>query len=532
MVGGARVTVDALASATPVTRDRFVDFLRVASLVGVILGHFTMAVVFLDPHSDPATIEFTNVLELAAWTRWGTLVLQVMPIFFVVGGFAHAVSLRSLRAKGGGYADFVNLRISRLVRPALVFVSVWVVIGFAADAWVGDRLDIGPVLQIAGQFLWFIGIYLIAAAFAPPLLRAHRRFGWRALAVLAGAAVLVDVMRLGMGIEGVKWLNFAFVWLALHQLGFFYADGVAGRVDEPRRGRLLGATLVGVGVTTIVLLGWLGPYGVTMVSFKGEELSNLAPPTVVLLAFGVAQVGVLLLVRAPVTRWLARPRVWRGVIVGGAVAMTAFLWHFTALILVFVALWVAGVTVDDAPTTAAFWWTKAALLLPFLVVVTGLVALWRRFDRTPGPASAVSVTVPTTDGAPSALMRARPVWLLMRRSSLRSELSGGALRGATTVRPAAAQTPAAAAPVAPALAAPRTPLVGPSVPRALLAAVGVAAAIVGMIGFAAVGFRGLASGYLAHVVGVPMTSWTAAGLVASSAIITWLAARPRRGATA
>ena len=456
------LTVDSLARATPDTRDRFVDFLRVASLSGVILGHFTMAVVFLHPHADPATMEFTNVLDLAPWTRWGTLVLQVMPIFFVVGGFAHATSIKSLRARGGGYADFVNARIARLVRPALVFVAVWVAAGLIVDATATDRLDVGPVLQIAGQLLWFIGIYLIAAAFAPALLRAHERFGWRALAGLVAAAALVDTLRLAAGIDGVKWLNFAFVWLALHQLGFFYADGVAGPASEPRRGRRLGATMLAVGVATIVALAVFGPYGVSMVSFKGEELSNLAPPTVVLLAFGVAQAGALLLVRPRVTRWLSRRAPWRAVIVGGAVAMTAFLWHFTALIGVFVALWLAGVTLDDGPTTAAFWWIKLAVLVPFLAGVTALVALFRRFDRPP----------------------------------------------------------------------PRADVVGPSPGRAALAAIGVVCAIVGMIGFAVTGFRGLATGYVAHVAGVPMTSWAATSLVAASAVFTWLAVwKPGRSAS-
>jgi len=455
------MTVDSLASATPNTRDRFVDFLRVASLLGVILGHFTMAVVFLHPDADPATLEFTNVLELAPWTRWGTLVLQVMPIFFVVGGFAHATSIRSLRARGGGYADFVNARIARLVRPALVFVAVWVAIGLVVDATATDRLDVGPVLQIAGQLLWFIGIYLIAAAFAPALLRAHERFGWRALAALVAAAALVDTLRLAANVDGIKWLNFAFVWLALHQLGFFYADGVAGPASEPRRGRRLGATMLAVGAATVAALAAFGPYGISMVSFDGEKLSNLAPPTVSLLAFGVAQSGALLHVRQPVTRWLSRRAPWRAVIVGGAVAMTAFLWHFTALIGVFVALWLAGVTLDDSPVTAAFWWIKLAVLVPFLAGVAVLVAVFRRFDRPP----------------------------------------------------------------------PRADVVGPSPGRSALAVVGVVCAIVGMIGFAATGFRGLATGYVAHVASVPMTSWVAAALVAASAAITWLAVwRPSRTA--
>lgn len=449
------LTVSSLANATPDTRDRFVDFLRVASLLGVILGHFTMAVVFLHPHADPPSIEFGNVLELAPWTRWGTLVLQVMPVFFVVGGFAHATSIRSLRARGGGYADFVNARISRLVRPALVFVGVWLVVGVVVDLAVGDRLDMGPVLQIAGQLLWFIGIYLIAAAFAPALLRAHERFGWRALAALVVALAAVDILRLAVGVDGVKWLNFAFVWLAVHQLGFFYADGVAGPVASPRRARRLGATMLAVGAATIAVLAVRGPYGIAMVSYSGETLSNLAPPTSALFAFAVAQSGALLLLRGPLTRWLSRRGPWKAVIAGGAVAMTAFLWHFTALIAVFVGLWLAGVTLDDEPTSAAFWWIKLSVLVPFLLLVAALVAAFRRFDRPP----------------------------------------------------------------------PRADVVGPSVARSVVAAVGVACGIVGMIGFAATGFRGLVSGYVAHVVGVPMTSWMSAALVAASAWLTWLAVR-------
>jgi hypothetical protein len=195
-----------------------------------------------------------------------------------------------------------------------------------------------------------------------------------------------------------------------------------------------------------------------MVSYDGETLSNLAPPTVSLLAFGVAQAGALLLVRPSVTRWLSRRGPWRAVIVGGALAMTAFLWHFTALIGVYLALWSAGVTLDDSPTTVAFWWIKAAVLVPFLVVVAALVMVFRRFDRQP----------------------------------------------------------------------PRAEVVGPSATRSALAVLGVVCAIVGMIGFATTGFRGLATGYVAHVAGVPMTAWAAAALVVASAVITRLAVSTRR----
>jgi hypothetical protein len=306
------------------------------------------------------------------------------------------------------------------------------------------------VLQIAGQLLWFIGIYLIAAGLAPAMLRLHERFGWRALAALVLAVSLVDWLRLAQGVEGVKWLNFAFVWLTVHQLGFFYADGVADRIGARR----LGAAMVAVGGGAAALLMWLGPYGTAMVSYNGEKLSNLAPPTVALLAFGVAQAGALLLLRAPVRRLLERPRAWGAVIAGGAVAMTAFLWHFSALILMYIG-WHLLFSPMPEPTTATWWWVRVPQFVVFLALVAGLVAAFRRFDRPPG----------------------------------------------------------------------RAEVVGPSASRTALAALGVACAILGMLGYAVVGFRGVVTFYTAHVAGVPMTAAVAFALVAASAALTSLAAR-------
>jgi peptidoglycan/LPS O-acetylase OafA/YrhL len=447
-------TVDAMAAATPDTRDRYVDFLRVASLLGVIFGHFIMAVVVMDHAAQKFT--FTNILELAPWTRGGTLVLQVMPIFFVVGGFAHATTLRSLRRKGGGYADFVEARIGRLVRPALVFIGVWLVVGAILDLAAGDNAFVQSAAQIAGQLLWFIGIYLLAAAFAPLTLRAHERFGAWALAALIAAVIAVDVLRLAGGVTWLMWFNFALVWLAVHQLGYFYADGVADRVGSLR----LGAVVAAGGATALALLVWLGPYGIAMVSYNGEKLSNLAPPTVALLAFGVAQAGVLLMLRGRLTRWLQRPRAWKAVIVGGAVAMTAFLWHFTALIAVYAALWALGIDQTAVPTQWQWWAVKALLLVPFLGLVGALVAVFRRFDR-PGQREGVA---------------------------------------------------------------------GPSGWRAAVAALSAAFAIVGMLGFAVVGFRGVVSGYVGNIAGVPMTTVVASALVAASAVLAAIAVRRSRTA--
>lgn len=84
-------SVRELAGATPATRDRYVDLLRVASLGAVVLGHWLMAAVTPDGVG--------NLLAVVPALQPLTWLLQVMPVFFFVGGFSHALSYRSLLRK-------------------------------------------------------------------------------------------------------------------------------------------------------------------------------------------------------------------------------------------------------------------------------------------------------------------------------------------------------------------------------------------------------------------------------------------------
>ncbi|MCU0265163.1 MAG: acyltransferase [Actinomycetia bacterium] len=361
-----------LAAATPTTRDRYVDLLRVVALLAVMLGHFLMTGVVV---SDDGAVRVTNTLVPVPGAQPLTWLFQVMPVFFAVGGFSHATALTSLAGRGGTYADFVVSRVDRLLRPTVAFVLV----GLAAGAVVEqlDRLDDRAVmvLRVVGQPLWFVGIYLAVVGFAPWMLRAHRRWGWRVLAVLAVLAVVVDVLRIGLDVPYVGYLNFAFVWLAVHQCGFWYADGV------PQRGGLpFAAVLSASGFAVAGLLVAVGPYPLSMVSLPGERVSNMTPPSVTLLAFSAGLLGLALLLRGPATRWLAHRRPWTVVVAANGVAMTAFLWHFSAIVIVNGALYLAGAPVFP-PVGSLRWWV---LRIPLLVLVAfalaALVAVFRRFE--------------------------------------------------------------------------------------------------------------------------------------------------------
>lgn len=351
-----------LAAATPASRDRYIDLLRVASLAVVVLGHWLMAAVGPDG-------QIGNLLAVVPELQLVTWVFQVMPVFFFVGGFSHALAHRSRPA----YAAFLRARLQRLLRPTMVFVGVWGAAALVLQLSGADGGLTGVALRLVTQPLWFIGIYLAMVALTPPLLRLHERYGWGAFAGLVGAAVLVDVLRFAADVPFVEFLNFAFVWLAVHQLGFLRADGMIRRP----------ALLAGAGLVGATALVALGPYPLSMVGMPGEKVSNMAPPTLALLCHGLWLVGAVELLRGPGTRLVARAGVWRAVVAANGIAMTAFLWHLTAMLGVYGAMLGLG-TGLPAPASGA-WWAQVPLRFAAAAALTAvLVAAFRRFEA-PAP---------------------------------------------------------------------------------------------------------------------------------------------------
>ncbi|MFD7840633.1 acyltransferase [Streptomyces sp. NPDC059761] len=385
-MGYAAHTAKDLAEATPDGRDRYVDLLRVASLGTVLLGHWLMAAVSSDGIGN--LLALVPALQVLTWG------LQIMPVFFFVGGFSHALSYRSLVRRADGrpvYAAFLRARLRRLLRPTLVFVLIWTAGALAVQlAGGGEGKLTGAALRLVTQPLWFIGIYLAMVAFTPAMLKLHQRWGWGAFALAVGSAATVDVLRFALTVPYVEFLNFAFVWLAVHQLGFLRADG---RITRP-------GLLAAAGLTGAVLLVAYGPYPLSMVGMPGEKVSNMAPPTLALLAHGMWLVGAVELLKTPAAALLARPRVWRCVVAANGIAMTAFLWHLTAMLAVYAAQLGLGLRLPE-PATAA-WWAQVPVRLLAAAGLTGvLVAVFRRFEAPgrgggrpgSGPRAALGITL-------------------------------------------------------------------------------------------------------------------------------------------
>ena len=152
-------------AATPASRNRVVDFLRAAAITVVVLGHWTIIAVDADGGILPH-----GVLDSATWTHPLTWVFQVMPIFFLVGGYSNGLSWRSARRKEIGYGQWLRTRLRRLGIPLIPLLLAWLVIGVVAVAAGAPNATVQLASQMALIPTWFLAAYLMVIIVAPPCL--------------------------------------------------------------------------------------------------------------------------------------------------------------------------------------------------------------------------------------------------------------------------------------------------------------------------------------------------------------------------
>ena len=178
-------------------RDLTLDLARVFCVLFVVVIHLLMTGVIVDARSG---IGLQRTLELQPWYALATWVGQIMPLFFVIGGFAGLTAWRSLQRRGGDAPGYVTSRLLRLARPAFpLFVFYIVAIGAGLIIIMTTGLLGFPVLDAViigvGSPLWFIAAYAISQAFLPFLARMHEVAPKRTVLVLLVGVILVDVLR-------------------------------------------------------------------------------------------------------------------------------------------------------------------------------------------------------------------------------------------------------------------------------------------------------------------------------------------------
>jgi surface polysaccharide O-acyltransferase-like enzyme len=371
-------------------RNLAVDFYRVSGVVLIVLGHWLAGSVTYHDGSFGRQ----NPLLDQPWTQWLTWIFQAVPTFFLVAGYAAAVSWGQ-RRDGMSRESWVRRRLARVLGPSAVYVAVVSAIVVAS----GTAGAAGSTLEYAGwavaMHLWFLAVYLIVVSLTPIAIAAQRR--WRLLVpvVLASCLVAVDIATLTGHAPYLNWLNYLLCWGLLYQLGIAWQSGqLAGM-----RSALLAA---GSGCALWLLI-WLGPYPISMIGVPGQVVQNTAPPSAAMLAFGCAQAGLVIALAPAVNSMLRGGAVARVLSRANANVMALYLWHMIPVVIVAVTAYPAGLLPQPEEGGAA-WWLVRLEWLAVLSVVTAaeLALLWwgRRFFAAPLP----GINVPTGRWAEPAML--------------------------------------------------------------------------------------------------------------------------------
>ncbi|MGW8483986.1 acyltransferase family protein [Microbacterium sp. NPDC055903] len=375
---------EARTRTVPAGRDLTLDLARVLCVLLVVFVHILFTGV---GRNADGTLLIEKTVELQSWFDAVTWVANIMPLFFVVGGYAAMAGWHSAQRKGTSADAFVRVRLARLARPALpVFVFFTVALGavrlVGVDAALVDGIAIG-----VGSPLWFLAAYMVAQALAPRMIRWHERHGAVVLLVLLAASIATDALRfivaggmlgiepigpsgygLGQQLFGIP--NVVFVWLFCQQIGFFLHDGwFAARA----RWQLV----------ALIAIGYLAVWGlVSLGGYSWSMLANQWPPSAPMAVFAVIQASALALLHRPLTALMTMRGAQGVVFLLGSRLMTIYLWHLPVIMIITGIQLLLPLPIP-LPGSPAWWWTRAPFLLVVLAVVW-LLSLWLvRFEQVP-----------------------------------------------------------------------------------------------------------------------------------------------------
>lgn len=334
-----------MAAKTPAERNRYVDLLRALSIGAVVLGHWIMAA----PYFQGGLPSMDHLLQIQPWSRWLTWVFQVMPVFFFVGGFSNGVSWDGAQQRNQSYSTWLESRMRRLLGPVIPLVILWAVLGV-----VGYAMQVHPkFIEIGSQVslvpVWFLAIYFVIVMLVPLTRSAWHKFGVLSIIVPLGLAIGGDWLFFNTEYQSLAWFNYLFVWGAVHQMGYAWQQGKLGGLAQS-------SLIAIVGLASLVLLTQFGPYPTSLVGVPGEALSNTTPPKLPLVALGLTQIGLLLMLEGPMRRWLSHAKVWTSTVLVNGLIMPIFLWHSTVMMLLIgFCFWVIPNVFFASPGSAQWW---------------------------------------------------------------------------------------------------------------------------------------------------------------------------------
>ncbi|HEX2132499.1 MAG TPA: phospholipase A2 [Actinophytocola sp.] len=371
-----RALTPPVLSRTEHAQAGYLGILRILALAGIVLAE-TLLAFTMRGDAEPG------------WVWPLTWLLQLVPLFFLAGGYANLLVWRGTRAAGAGYGTYLVDRIGWLIRPVLAFVIAWLVVPLSLELLRASDDAVTAFSRLIVQPLWLLGLYLVVVAVTPLMHRLH---------------VLMPLVTPVTLLAGVVALSFVGGSLAAHaggvlvallfgQLAFHYAEGGLWRV--PRWVLVAGAVAAFAGLVALTVFGAQPKLQLA----EPTGYAAFAPSLAGVLLIGIVQLCLVTLPREPGLRAVAASAPARGLTVVRAAPMTVYLLYLCAMVMLEGLVVVAR---DAGATGGGIEWLtrpRTMLAVGLVALPTLLAFLW--FERRSRP-------VPQFDAAPDDLVEPEP----------------------------------------------------------------------------------------------------------------------------
>ncbi|KZB83809.1 phospholipase A2 [Amycolatopsis regifaucium] len=333
--------------------------LGVAGVVLMLLGE-----------SAVALVHWAGVPERSLWPF--TWLAQLCPLIFFAVGRINEAGWHSIRATGGRYSQYLADRASPLLRPALIFAVVALVVPLALEVLGIPTGTNATVMRIALHPLWLLGVFLLTVVLAPALLCLYRRTRTASVAALLALTLASEVAAQWSGSAIPRYAETLFLALFVQQLAFAHADGV-----RPPRGVLLATAFTGAAGLGLAIA--VRGEGVMLLGGPGAPAALSGAPWGVLL-LGLVQLALLGLLARPLARLGNRPAVAATARLILRAPMSLYLGFLSAMLLLVAVVYLPAPFVDGLSWLAR---PRVLLALALLAVPAVLVFWW--FERHSGP---------------------------------------------------------------------------------------------------------------------------------------------------
>src|SRR6056300_1119128 len=212
---------------TSISRERFIDFTKIIGLLFLIINSFS----FLRLQSSGGELFVSNLsvnsqsLIVVTWFTAG------MSLFFFSMGFNNLIAWYSNVGRDGSQWNYLVDRINALIGPVLVWiiaitVSLNILLNLNMIPDFLTTFEDGVISSVEFSLwpLWLVSIYLVMVMFAPFTIYLHKKYPYSTLLSLITMTILIDNINFALNLSYIKLFNYLFFWIAVHQIGYFFAD--------------------------------------------------------------------------------------------------------------------------------------------------------------------------------------------------------------------------------------------------------------------------------------------------------------------